>query len=421
MPGAKPAGIIRTGTPITGGEILIKSLKSLIRSGPARSGKACAMDRPVSTDPTPNPGLRVASRASEDARRQFRVRLAALSLLIILPVFVLGGVEVLARVPLQQPAVLRSLPWQLISAYKTYYMFVDRDIIQYNPHCAHYDKDLFYTLKPGSCTFANREFSTSISVNSLGVRDDEASLLQPQVAVLGDSEAMGWGVEQDETYAQIIEHQSGMKVLNAAISSYGTARELKMLNKIDHSRLAYVVIQYCSNDISENEEFLAHDGVLPIRNEAAYRAAASGWNDRWKPWASTYLLRELWSIARPPAQAAATAANATSVADPIDREASEFVQVLARGAAWDGIKLIVMEINAHRDNKPRWADAVRRELQADGIPSALRAATVLDPSSFLTPDDYYTLDYEHINRQGHRAVASHVLDAVRRARDTPGD
>src|SRR5436309_11914338 len=95
----------------------------------------------------------------------------------------------------------------------------ERHLIQFSPDCAQYDPRLGYRLRPGRCRFANREFATTYMINSRGLRDDETSLHEPTVIVLGDSYAMGWGVEQDETYPQVIERNLGVKVLNAAISS----------------------------------------------------------------------------------------------------------------------------------------------------------------------------------------------------------
>ena len=43
-------------------------------------------------------------------------------------------------------------------------------------------------MDSGNCMFINREFSNNFQINSFGVRDDEESLLHPEVVVLGDSE-----------------------------------------------------------------------------------------------------------------------------------------------------------------------------------------------------------------------------------------
>jgi hypothetical protein len=62
-------------------------------------------------------------------------------------------------------------------------------------------------------------------VNTIGVRDNQRSLTQPEIVVAGDSYAMGWGVQQDESFPELIERRTGRRVLNAAVSSYGTVRE----------------------------------------------------------------------------------------------------------------------------------------------------------------------------------------------------
>lgn len=151
-----------------------------------------------------------------------------------------------------------------------YYMNVERNLIQFKRKCARYDKDQTYTLRPGTFRFSNREFNTTYHVNSMGMRDDEESLAEPEIVVVGDSFAMGWGVEQDETFAQIIERETNMSVLNTAVSSYGTVRELKMLSRAPLNKVKYLLIQYCSNDWEEKARFAQNSNSLPIMGEAEY-------------------------------------------------------------------------------------------------------------------------------------------------------
>ena len=61
--------------------------------------------------------------------------------------------------------------------------------------------------------------------------------------MLGDSHAMGWGVGQGGSAAAGLARKSGRRVLNAAVSSYGTARELSLLDWLDASRLRVLVVQ----------------------------------------------------------------------------------------------------------------------------------------------------------------------------------
>lgn len=122
------------------------------------------------------------------------------------------------------PDLLRKCPMGLRNSIGYLYNNGDRRIIQFSPDCARFDKNLGYTLKPGQCIFSGSEFSNTYWVNSAGLRDDESSLDHPEIIVTGDSFAMGWGVEKEETYAQLLERKTRLRVLNAAISSYGTAR-----------------------------------------------------------------------------------------------------------------------------------------------------------------------------------------------------
>ncbi len=157
------------------------------------------------------------------------------------------------------------------TAYKNY-----RSIIQLDPLCARFDKEIGYTLKPGHCVFSNIEFKNDYFINSQGLRDTEEALHKPQVIVLGDSFSMGWGVNQQETYAKVLERESGLKVLNAAVSSYGTAREMMMLRRLDTSALKYLIIQYYENDYWENVIYYINRNSLPQDfMERNYRAAVT--------------------------------------------------------------------------------------------------------------------------------------------------
>lgn len=139
---------------------------------------------------------------------------------------------------------------------------------------ARHDAELGYTLKPGRFLFAADEFAVPFEVNALGLRDSEEAARAPEIVVLGDSYAMGWGVRQEETLAKRLEALTGLKTLNAAISSYGTARQLRLLDRLDTSRLRYLVVQYCDNDIWENEDFRERGGLAAVGRDAYQESVA---------------------------------------------------------------------------------------------------------------------------------------------------
>jgi hypothetical protein len=121
------------------------------------------------------------------------------------------------------PAPFRAL-------FRQYYNEYERQTIQAIPECARHDPAVAHTLRPGQCEFSGRESSTTVRANSAGFRDDETSL-SPMILVASDSFTMGWGVEQEESYAQNLE---------------------------------VLVIQYHPNDFKENRTYAEFGDSLPI-------------------------------------------------------------------------------------------------------------------------------------------------------------
>ena len=208
------------------------------------------------------------------ARKRWIIALA-----VVLVFF--SGAELLTTFWANHP---KLIPKPLVWSYTYYYDYFDSRLLQYEKSHTVYDKGLFYRLNPNSnSVFANREFSNQISINSVGLRDDEESLEKPSVICLGDSYTMGWGVENNESYPQQLESISGLRVLNAGIPSYGTARELELLKQLDTSAAKYIIIQYCSNDDGENEASKENQYQLRISSQNTFDSLLSGYN-----WGRTY-------------------------------------------------------------------------------------------------------------------------------------
>ena len=197
-----------------------------------------------------------------------------------------------------RPTVLDLAP-ALKSIIREYYIGVHRSIVQIEPTCANYDPELTYTLKPGNCRFNNIEFQTGYSINSLGLRDSEESLVAPEIIALGDSFTMGWGVNGSETFAKVLENRTGKKVLNAGISSYGTAREVLLLKRLDQSNLKHLIVQYNSGDFFENDTFVDNGWRLPISSEAHHLTTGQAYRNN-----SEYYFRQDFSVLIPQASIA---------------------------------------------------------------------------------------------------------------------
>ena len=132
-----------------------------------------------------------------------------------------------------------------------------RNIWQYKNDCVQFDKDLLYVPKNGECTFDNFEFKTILNFKD-GIRinnNDELNFNEKNsIALLGDSIAMGWGVNDEQTFASNLEKLTSKKIYNMGIYSYGTVREIKKLISSEiYKEVDTVLIQYHFNDLFENQ------------------------------------------------------------------------------------------------------------------------------------------------------------------------
>jgi hypothetical protein len=153
----------------------------------------------------------------------------------------------------------KVLDIKLITEYQRnfYHKLGFRKIWQNQVNCVDYDKDLIFVAKLGMCEFNNVEFKTQLNFNEKGrVNSSNIYSNKKGVAVLGDSHAMGWGVNDIETFSYILENKIKRPVFNLAVSGYSTNRELlalkrsKLIDQIDT-----IIIQYSNNDFHENKSF----------------------------------------------------------------------------------------------------------------------------------------------------------------------
>jgi lysophospholipase L1-like esterase len=338
-------------------------------------------------------------------RRRFVLRAIFALLLLLSTAALLETVLVVLRSSPRMAAVplLRDLAVELYRS--------DWNVIQLDPACAQYDPELTYTLRPGTCTFSNTEYTTEVRINRLGLRDDEESLDRPEIVVLGDSVAMGWGVGQDETFPQILEHLSGRKVLNAAVASYGTARELLMLRRVDRSRLRYVVWQYSSNDLEENETFLQHDFTLPVQSSQDYARYVARFQRERSYHPGEYLLFSVRGVFDRLRSRARPAGAPREFDSNIESHAAAFVQVLEHARAEiQSLPVIVFQVSL--EDTGRFASQVREAIGRSTNRDALQHIYPLDLSGLIHRSDFFSLDRTHPTASGDAKIGAELLRVI---------
>lgn len=317
---------------------------------------------------------------------------------ILTCLFLVFILETLIYAGLEKPSLI---PGSAAWFFKDYYRERDRAIIQVTD-CAKYDSQLFYLLKPGQCVFTNREFNTHYDINSAGLRDDENSLNYPRIVTLGDSYTMGWGVQQDETFPQLLERELGWRVLNAGVSSYGTAREFILLKRIRLDSTQVIIVQYHSNDFEENQEFLKRGNSLPIRNKSSYDSLRAAIDERRGYFPLKHLLGASRAIGKKMIGRAHQPLTQTS-------EAQAFLDVVSRANVDPAIKILTFKVDEYKGINNRFASQVDSLLRTPAY-QALNLETVKLEGS-ISETDYFTLD-EHMNRHGHAKIAAKIRSRI---------
>jgi hypothetical protein len=275
-----------------------------------------------------------------------------------------------------------------------------RSILHAQTRCIVFDEVLFYKPRPGKCIFDNVEYSTVLTFDSNGFRqtslpmrlDDKPKL--SRIVVLGDSQAMGWGVQDEETFGSILAKEYGFAVFNLAVSSYGTARELLRLRKeFDLQKSDVIVIQYHPNDLRENLAFLKQ-GRLPGRSPSDLDRLAH--------------TPQIYGVLQVSASIAfilkgklikAVFGGSDGEAESMEHHAQTFLAVTDHFQELAEAKVMVCEV-------PNFGQAT--SFSEDLKPLAEGRMSVLKP--VWETSDFYRLD-PHLNSMGHRKLA-HLIAAT---------
>lgn len=139
-----------------------------------------------------------------------------------------------------------------------------------------------------------------VKINRLGHRDDEIETVKPKgrfrILMLGDSVTFGWGVPQDQTFAQVLEQRfraEGIdaEVINTGVGNYNTTMEVESF--FAHSRKLdpdVVILNYFINDAEpipsyENNWLERHSKAwvyFASRIDAAWRHVGLGQKTDWR-------------------------------------------------------------------------------------------------------------------------------------------
>lgn len=333
-------------------------------------------------------------------------------------IILLGLLELFLFITLKYPAIHKVLPNIITKISRRIYFNYDMNSVQYLPECARFDPGLGYTLKPGKCVFSDLEFSTEYSINSLGVRDSEEALNSPQIVVVGDSYAMGWGAEQDETFPKVIEAKTGLTVLNCSCSSYGTVREMMLLKKVKRDRLKYLIIQYCNNDYEENLTFLNSGNKLITMSREMYEQNVKRNRDMIKYYPGKYLWSAAIVISSNFDYLLKIGKHQQVLESHYKLEKDEveaFLGVLMNcGLDLSGVQLMVFKANSFDPRDSRFVNSLREKISSGLYPPFIKKMIIMDAGKYLHEDtDIFFLN-GHYNHRGHQVIAEMIIQHLGR-------
>ena len=276
-----------------------------------------------------------------------------------------------------------------------------RHVWQSDPACARFDEALVYVPREGECRFTNVEFDTLLHFDAAGrISTASRKFAGVPVAVLGDSHAMGWGVTDDATFSARLAEKLKRPVLNLAVASYGTVRELRRLLAAPAAAQAdTVVIQYCENDIGENRARLQRD---PRSAKEAYEQIVARPQPAFKDRLS--LIGSLYKAAFHSTRYAIyrLAGHRVRAEEPLNfgGHYPALIEVLRAVPELASKRVIIFYSNGHGrafSDFPKGPDA------------SLPNVTFVDLG--LEPSDYYRLD-DHPTAAGHEKIAARLAELI---------
>jgi len=216
---------------------------------------------------------------------------------------------------------------------------------------------------------------------------------------------------------------SGWKVLNMGMASYGTAREITALRRIDTAGLRWLVIQYCGNDFGENESFIRDNYKLAVSPPAVFHHTV-----RLGMVSRTYFPGKYFLVIAPFFLKTELNRIHPFFSLPWERkswgkdpgaQAIAFLDVLSHAPVDFGrVKVIVTIMDTYENMKGGFLGAVKADLAQEPYRGRFGGNLyLLDLSDTLSRSDLYILDV-HFRSSGQAKVAHALWDIMRPAGDT---
>lgn len=193
------------------------------------------------------------------------------------------------------------------------------------------------------------------------------------------------------------------------IPSYATAREMIALQRVDHSAMNYLIMQYCDNDHYENLGYQKSGNTLKIMRKIDYFAVRDRYTSKRRDYYFGKLIQQFMPILFRAYKAAADKRPPRKKRIP-ELEVDPFLNVMLHsGVDYGNARIILFEVAGYNNNTNAFIKELERKLV--NHPDLQKRMTLIDMQPHLTKKHYYRLD-DHLNAKGHARVADVLLQHI---------
>lgn len=289
------------------------------------------------------------------------------------------------------------------------------------------------------------EYDMTFTTGAQGFRGKTYSKNKPpgtyRIASLGNSQAFGVGVNDNQTYSYLLEQRLNamgagqVEVLNMAVTDAGTGMILSMWETILAYEPDVLLVRYDFwNFVNPFKQYSYRDGSLvhhPPYAQSLLRKTIekshvvrylenAAWYGFVRGLVPTYSVRISETKAALLAPLHKTSSAGSAVAKSTDEQEYRLLRELVKRAQVAGIPLLMMKCELYPDESPAFRrDNPERDERVARIISA-SGVTVLDCTDLSvrrTPMMFFRVD-QHLNQQGHAEVALRLSQCFCRAGDT---
>jgi hypothetical protein len=297
------------------------------------------------------------------------------------------------------------IPGGLLPSFTRYYDRFERNDLKFEP-CTVYDSISGPRIIPGlRFAFGNIEYRNQYNINRESLRDNDGDLFGSQIICLGNTFTLGCGVEEEQTFAELLARRSQKTVVNMGVTDQRTEDQFDYLSAADTSVLEFLVLQLSYPD--KFEQLISGRDAEPSAesyDEFELKRRQYGWSKEYFPGKYSVSILSDWI-----ASTVSPKRNKLTISPA--EYAKHVVDLLAKTKQGVRYKIIITQIDEYAKMNTGLVNSIDSILRLPQYDSLGRQVHTVDLSGVLKREDYYVLD-KHLKAEGHEKVAGQLWNKL---------